>query len=53
MISQNRFTTAQIDMEVWTEEMLDMLCEFIKSDDREFLIGESTGIKNMTWRGKE
>lgn len=34
MISRNRFTTAQIDMEVWTMEMMDMLCEFIKRDDR-------------------
>ena len=34
MISQNKFTTAQIDKNVWTEEMLDLLVEFIKTDDR-------------------
>ena len=34
MISQNVFTTAQIDKNTWTEEMLDMLTEFIKHDPR-------------------
>ena len=34
MISQNRFTTAQIDRNTWTEEMLDLLMEFIRSDPR-------------------
>jgi hypothetical protein len=34
MITQNRFTTAQIDMVVWTEEMLDLLMEFIQTDER-------------------
>ena len=34
MISQNIFTTAQIDRNVWTEEMLDMLMKFIKEDPR-------------------
>lgn len=34
MISQNVFTTAQIDRNVWTEEMLDMLMKFIKEDPR-------------------
>ncbi len=34
MISQNRFTTAQIDKNTWTEEMLDLLMEFIKTDER-------------------
>ena len=34
MISQNRFTTAQIDRATWTEEMLDMLLEWIKTDPR-------------------
>lgn len=34
MIAQNRFTTAQIDLNVWTEEMLDLLMEFIKTDPR-------------------
>ena len=32
MITLNKFTTAQID--TWTEEMLDLLMEFIKTDDR-------------------
>ena len=34
MITLNRFTTAQIDKNTWTEEMLDLLMEFIKTDDR-------------------
>lgn len=34
MIAKNRFTTAQIDLNVWTEEMLDLLVEFIKTDPR-------------------
>ncbi len=34
MISQNRFTTAQIDKNTWTEEMLDLLMEFIATDER-------------------
>ena len=34
MISQNKFTTAQIDRVTWTEEMLDMLVEWIKTDPR-------------------
>ncbi len=34
MIAQNKFTTAQIDKNTWTEEMLDLLMEFIKNDDR-------------------
>lgn len=34
MISQNRFTTAQIDRNTWTVEMLDMLLEWIKTDPR-------------------
>ena len=34
MISQNRFTTAQIDKNTWTEEMLDLLMEFIRTDPR-------------------
>ena len=33
MISQNRFTTAQIDMETWTQEMLDLLLTFIAEDE--------------------
>ncbi len=34
MITQNKFTTAQIDRNTWTVEMLDMLMDFIKTDDR-------------------
>lgn len=43
MISQNRFTTAQIDMDVWTEEMMDMLCEFIRTDER------GTPYRSIDW----
>lgn len=34
MISQNRLTTAQIDKNTWTEEMLDMLTQWIRTDPR-------------------
>ena len=34
MISQGKFTTAQIDRNTWTEEMLDMLLNWIKTDPR-------------------
>lgn len=34
MISQNRFTTAQIDRNTWTKDMLDMLLEWIQTDPR-------------------
>ncbi len=34
MIAQNKFTTAQIDKNTWTVEMLDMLMDFIKNDPR-------------------
>lgn len=34
MIGQNRFTTAQIDKNTWTVEMLDMLMDFIQNDPR-------------------
>ena len=34
MISQNKFTTAQIDRNTWTVEMLDMLVEWINTDPR-------------------
>ena len=34
MISAGRFTTAQIDRATWTEEMLDMLTDWIKTDPR-------------------
>ncbi len=34
MIAQNRFTTAQIDRNTWTEPMLDLLTAFIREDPR-------------------
>lgn len=34
MISQNKFTTAQIDKKTWSEEMLDLLMEFIRTGER-------------------
>lgn len=34
MIAQNKFTTAQIDKNTWTEEMLDMLLDWIRTDPR-------------------
>lgn len=34
MITQNVFTTAQIDRNTWTEEMMDLLLAFIKDDPR-------------------
>ena len=34
MISEGRFTTAQIDRATWTEEMLDMLTNWIQTDPR-------------------
>ncbi len=34
MISQNKFTTAQIDKNTWSVEMLDLLMEFIATDER-------------------
>ena len=34
MISQNRFTTAQIDKNTWSEQMLDLLMDFINTDPR-------------------
>jgi len=32
MISQNKFTTAEIDKNTWTEEMLDLLMEYIRTE---------------------
>lgn len=34
MITQNKFTTAQIDRNTWSKEMLDLLLEFIENDPR-------------------
>ena len=43
MISQNRFTTAQIDKNTWSEEMLDLLVDFIKTDP------EGEPYRNLDW----
>ena len=34
MISLNKFTTAQIDKNTWTKDMLDLLMDFIEKDAR-------------------
>ena len=34
MITRNRFTTAQVDKNTWTEPMLDLLMDFIRTDPR-------------------
>ncbi len=34
MIAQNKFTTAEIDKNTWTKDMLDRLMDFIEKDDR-------------------
>ena len=34
MITLNKFTTAQIDKNTWTKEMLDLLMDFTEKDDR-------------------
>lgn len=34
MITLNKFTTAQIDKNTWSKEMLDLLMEFIENDER-------------------
>ena len=34
MIGAGKFTTAQIDRATWTEEMLDMLMQWIQTDTR-------------------
>ena len=34
MIAQNKFTTAQIDKNTWTKDMLDLLMDFIEKDER-------------------
>jgi regulator of RNase E activity RraA len=43
MITANVFTTAQIDKNTWTEDMLDKLMDFIKKDPR----GEK--YRNLDW----
>lgn len=43
MITLNRFTTAQIDKNTWTEDMLDLLMEFIREDPR------AEKYRNLDW----
>lgn len=43
MIAQGKFTTAQIDRNTWTEDMLDMLMTWIETDPR----GEE--YRNLDW----
>ena len=43
MISLNKFTTAQIDKNTWTKDMLDLLMEFINNDDR------AAGYRGLDW----
>lgn len=43
MITENRFTTAQIDKNTWTEEMLDLLMEFIRTEP------EAAAYRDLDW----
>lgn len=43
MITLNKFTTAQIDKNTWSKEMLDLLMEFIETDDR------AKNYRGMDW----
>lgn len=43
MISENRFTTAQIDKNTWTEEMLDLLMEYIRTEP------EAEAYRDIDW----
>ena len=43
MIGKGLFTTAQIDKNTWTEEMLDLLMEFIRTDER------AAEYRNLDW----
>ena len=43
MITQNKFTTAQIDKNVWTEEMLDLLLEYIDTHE------EAAEFRGIDW----
>ena len=45
MISQNKFTTAQNDKKTWSEEMLDLLMEFIRTDERAAAYRDIDGSK--------
>ncbi len=43
MITQNKFTTAQIDKNIWTVEMLDLLMEFINTNEA------AAGFRGIDW----
>ena len=43
MITENKFTPAQIDKNTWSVEMLDLLMEFIKTDPR------AEKYRNLDW----
>lgn len=43
MITENRFTTAQIDKNTWSEEMLDLLMSFIESEP------EAAAYRDLDW----
>ena len=43
MISENRFTTAQIDKNTWSEEMLDLLMEYIRTRQ------EAAPYRDLDW----
>lgn len=43
MITEGKFTPAQIDRNTWTEEMLDLLVDFIKNDPR------GADYQNIDW----
>ena len=43
MITQNKFTTAQIDRNVWTVEMLDLLMEYIRTHE------EAAEYRDIDW----
>lgn len=43
MITENRFTTAQIDKNTWSEEMLDLLLDFIRADP------EAEEFRDLDW----
>lgn len=43
MITRNQFTTAQIDKNVWTAEMLDLLTEYIKTNE------EMSEFRDIDW----
>ncbi|MDD4369439.1 MAG: RraA family protein [Oscillospiraceae bacterium] len=46
MLSQNRFTTAQIDKNIWDQAMLDMLLTWIREDPR------AAAYRDLDWSGE-